>query len=215
MNKKIVFWGATGQARVLYECIAGSDIELVAIFDNNKQLESPFLEVPLFHGQSSFMTWHSLHQDEKIYFLVAIGGSKGKDRMNVQTWLQQEGLSPYTAQHNTAFLAQGVTIGSGSQILARSVIGVGTQVGRACIINTGAIIDHECIIGNGVHICPGAVLAGCVEIGRYATIGTGAVILPRVKIHEGAVIGAGAVVTKNIPAYTVAAGNPARVLRSL
>ncbi len=215
MNKKIVFWGATGQAKVLYECIAGSGMELVALFDNNKQLESPFPEVPLFFGESEFMSWHSLHQDEKIYFLAAIGGSNGKDRMKIQTWLQQQGLSPYTARHNTAFLAQGVTIGSGSQILARSVIGVQTQVGRACIVNTAAIIDHECVIGDGVHICPGAVLAGCVEVGRYATIGTGAIILPRAVIHEGAVVGAGAVVTKNIPAYTVAAGNPARILRSL
>jgi acetyltransferase-like isoleucine patch superfamily enzyme len=41
-----------------------------------------------------------------------------------------------------------------------------------------------------------------------------AIILPGVTIERGAVIGAGAVVTKNIPAYAIAVGNPARVIKS-
>ena len=46
-------------------------------------------------------------------------------------------------------------------------------------------------------------------------IGGSCTILPGVTIGENAVIGAGAVVTKDIPANTVAAGNPAKVLRKL
>ena len=46
-------------------------------------------------------------------------------------------------------------------------------------------------------------------------IGGGAILLPGVTIGKGSVIGAGAVVTKDIPPYTVAVGNPARVLRTL
>jgi hypothetical protein len=46
-----------------------------------------------------------------------------------------------------------------------------------------------------------------------ADIGTGAVILPGVSIGRRAIIGAGAVVTKSVPAYAIAAGVPARVLR--
>lgn len=53
-----------------------------------------------------------------------------------------------------------------------------------------------------------------VRIGAGADIGTNAIILPGVTIGEGAIIGAGAVVTTDIPAYAVAAGVPARVLRS-
>jgi len=45
-------------------------------------------------------------------------------------------------------------------------------------------------------------------------IGIGAVILPGVSIGRGAQIGAGAVVTTSIAAYAVAAGVPARLLRS-
>ncbi|MDB5527013.1 MAG: Hexapeptide transferase [Devosia sp.] len=52
-----------------------------------------------------------------------------------------------------------------------------------------------------------------VRIGAGADIGTNATILPGVSIGEGAIIGAGAVVTTDIPAYAIAAGVPARVLR--
>ena len=44
-------------------------------------------------------------------------------------------------------------------------------------------------------------------------IGEGAAILPGVKIGKGSVIGAGAVVTRDVPTYSIAVGNPARVIK--
>lgn len=52
-----------------------------------------------------------------------------------------------------------------------------------------------------------------VHIGAEADIGTGAIILPGVTIGRGAIIGAGAVVASDVPAYAIAAGIPARVIR--
>lgn len=52
-----------------------------------------------------------------------------------------------------------------------------------------------------------------VEIGNDVWIGRNAVILPGVCIGHGAVVGAAAVVTKDVPPYTIVAGNPARVIR--
>jgi maltose O-acetyltransferase len=53
-----------------------------------------------------------------------------------------------------------------------------------------------------------------VWIGNHAWIGARAIILPGVIIGEKAIIGAGAVVTKEVPAYAIAAGVPARVIKS-
>jgi acetyltransferase-like isoleucine patch superfamily enzyme len=53
-----------------------------------------------------------------------------------------------------------------------------------------------------------------VEIGAGSFIGVGTVILPNVRIGERAVIGANSVVTRDVPAFSVAAGAPARVIKT-
>lgn len=53
-----------------------------------------------------------------------------------------------------------------------------------------------------------------ILIKKGAHIGVRSVIMPGVIIEEGAIIGAGAVVTKDIPAYSVAAGVPAKVIKT-
>lgn len=54
-----------------------------------------------------------------------------------------------------------------------------------------------------------------ITIGDYVWIGGGAIVLPGVTIGDNCVIGAGSVVTKSIPAGSVAAGNPCKVVREL
>lgn len=165
----------------------GSDWQLIAVFDNDRRIEPPFDDVPLYFGESAFESWLSCQSSmEEIGFLVAIGGQHGRDRVEIQNHLSTRGLVPLIAKHPTAFVAENCAIGAGTQILAHSAVCVEARIGCACIINTGATVDHECYIGNGVHICPGAHLAGCVQVGDYAMIGTGATVIPRVRIGEGA-----------------------------
>ncbi|SEQ53702.1 putative colanic acid biosynthesis acetyltransferase WcaF [Devosia sp. YR412] len=52
-----------------------------------------------------------------------------------------------------------------------------------------------------------------IHIGRYAWVATNAFVGPGVTLEEGAVLGACAVTVKNLPAWTVHAGNPARYIR--
>lgn len=54
-----------------------------------------------------------------------------------------------------------------------------------------------------------------VRIGNKAWIGSNSTILPGVTIGEGAIVGAGSVVTRDVPANTVVAGNPARPLKTI
>jgi phosphonate metabolism protein (transferase hexapeptide repeat family) len=56
-------------------------------------------------------------------------------------------------------------------------------------------------------------LAHRVTIGPDVWIGHGAILLPGISVGTGGVVGAGAVVTKDVPDYTIVAGNPARVIR--
>ena len=85
-------------------------------------------------------------------------------------------------------------------------------MGPQCIVNINATVDHEGCLGKGVHIMPGATLAGCVTVGDFADIGSNATILPRLTIGEGATVGAGAVVTKDVAPGATVVGAPARPL---
>lgn len=54
-----------------------------------------------------------------------------------------------------------------------------------------------------------------VLLQRGAWVGAGTIILPGVVVGENAVVGAGSVVTRSVPAHTLVAGNPARVIREI
>jgi sugar O-acyltransferase (sialic acid O-acetyltransferase NeuD family) len=215
MNARVIFWGGTGQAKVLRELLlAANGPRLVAVVDNRADLTSPFVDVPLLIGHAGLRDWLALQAGEPPPgFLIAIGGRHGGCRLALQAELVALGLLPLIAIHPTAFVAPCARIGAGSQILACSAICVEVVLGLACIVNTAASIDHECRLGDGVHVAPGARLAGCVTVGSRTMIGTGAIIAPHITIGADAVIGAGAVVLKDVPSGAVIVGNPGRPLK--
>ncbi|MBT2738386.1 acyltransferase [Bacillus sp. ISL-7] len=60
---------------------------------------------------------------------------------------------------------------------------------------------------------PNGAIYGKIKVGSNTFIGNDVIILPGVEIGENCVIGAGSVVSRSIPAYSVAVGTPAKVVR--
>lgn len=112
----------------------------------------------------------------------------------------------------------------------------GVEIGRNVSINEWCFLDgyggleigdwariaHGCSIISEDHdfsdpdrpIYMQDKIKGRVTIGKDVWLGAGVRVMKGVTIGDGSVIGAGSVVTKNIPEYSVAVGNPARVIRS-
>ena len=100
---------------------------------------------------------------------------------------------------------------SGCSITAMSRISIGNRV----LIGSGAlIVDNDAHPKNPAARRYGGknISTAPIEIEDDVFIGARAIILKGVHIHKGAIIGAGAVVTKDVPAFAVAAGNPAKIV---
>ena len=134
-------------------------------------------------------------------------------------------------------IGSGTKIWHFSHIMPGAVLGEGCNVGQNVVISPEVVLGRNCKVQNNVSLytgvtCGDDVFLGpsCVftnvtnprsavvrrdqyartHVGRGASIGANATIVCGHDIGEYAFIGAGAVVTKDVPAYALVVGNPAR-----
>lgn len=179
------------------------------------------------------ISWLTRVASRRRYRIVSIGAGSRVDFWKIRAKTENEfHVGPHS------ILASRIVYerpGAALRIGARSFVGLGLMsiaeritIGDDVMISWGStLIDHNShsllarqrvadverwLQGHkdwtGVEIAP-------LSIGNHAWLGFSVALLPGVSIGEGAIIGAGSVVTRSIPAWTIAAGNPARILREM
>lgn len=126
----------------------------------------------------------------------------------------------------------GARIGPGSHVYpgARIWAPWNLEMGRTAAVADGAVIYNPdrvvlgdfAIVSQEAFLCTAShdytqwsfpLITGPIRVGRYAWVAARAFVHPGVSLGEGCVVGAGSVVTRDLPAWSVCAGNPCRVIK--
>lgn len=192
---------------------------------------------------STYKKWQLRKKKEAIYKIAQIGEwfeieegarifneSGEKERLIIGNHVLVAGMIRI-APHGMltigdySYVGPGATIGSAVSIKIGSYVGIGPYANISD--NNNHPTDPEKRIGHRIKVSPGGegyptmgtawelsekvpiIIGDNVWIGAYSHIGKG------VTIGEGAIVARQAVVTKDVPPYTIVAGNPARIVKKL
>ena len=143
-----------------------------------------------------------LGRDVRIYAFVNLYGCEIGDETKIGTFVEiQKGvrIGRRVKVSSHTFICEGVTI-QDEAFIGHGVMFINDKYPRSTNPDGSLQVESDWTI-----------LPTIVE--RRASIGSNATIMAGVTIGEGAIVGAGSVVTRDVPAFTIVAGSPAKVLR--
>lgn len=210
---KIAIYGAGGFGRELIP-VAGHAADICFISDNAEEIGTTILGVPTISFEH-FARREAGVEDSSVVIAVADAGV----RRRLSEKIVAAGLRAGQAVASSAIIGPGVTLGEGAILCHHTIVTASATIGRHFQANIFSYVAHDCVIGDFVTLAPRVCINGNTIVEDEAYIGTGAVLKQGtpdkpLRIGRGALIGMGAVVTKDVPAHTVVAGNPARPLQA-
>jgi len=207
-NSKLLVLGASGHGSVVAD----------AAMRTGQWSEVAFLDKK-FPTLGQFGKWTVIDLDENLekyrekYVNLVIAIGDNSVRLKWHSRAENAGFKLVSIVHPSASIGENVDIGAGSVLFAGSVINHGARIGRSCIVNTSASVDHDGVLEDGVHISPGAHLAGAVSVGECSWIGIGASVIQQVEIGKSVMVGAGAAVVDDVKDGVTVVGVPAKELK--
>ena len=212
--ERVLVIGAGSLARLIPDVAAAcGDLELlgfVDVADERRFLKGDAAQFPVY-GAAQFPGELKARLGD---FSVLFGSSLRGQRSELIAQVKEAGLSFTSIIHPSVIIAQSAHLGQGILMLPGVIIGPGASIGDHVILNTAVTVDHDSVLQDSVIIGPGVHLAGGVVVSSGTFVGIGACSAPGVTIGHNCLIGAGSVITESIPDNVVAAGVPARVIRS-
>ena len=176
VTRPLIILGAGGHARVVVALARAAGYSILGVCDP----ALPVNDVSRWEGIEVLGNDSSLDnfEPDRVGLVLGIGqratGNLRESRYNA---LRAKGYEFPALVHPAAWVARGVALQDGVQIMAGAVVQPGCEIGENSIVNTRAGVDHDCRIGRNVHVAPGATIVQGLHIGAYAVVGAGVTLL--------------------------------------
>ncbi len=203
-NKPVILIGSGGHASVLFEILQLSEIDIIGVVNPNLLKGSKVFNELLVLGEDSEILKYNPSEIELVNGLGPSTDSTKKQ--TIENEYLSLGYSFATVIHPQAIISSCAEIDEGVQVMAGVIIQFGVKIGKSCVINTGSIIEHDCIVKDYVHIGPGAVICGSVELFENVYIGANSVIIQNIKVRENSIVGAGTTLLKDLAPFLTYTG---------
>ena len=201
-ERSAMIFGAGGLAKSLIDLMRSTGgIEPICVLNDRPDRLREVLGVPVLGGREYLEPIRELGVP---YAVNAVGAVRRiEDRITISQLLDDAGFEQPALVDPAAYVAPSATLSPGAQVFAGAAVCSGATIGRSVIVNTNAVVSHDCVIGDFVHVAPGALLAGEVEVGRATLIGMGVTAVVYLKIGSSVIVGNAAVLNEDVPDGTI------------
>jgi sugar O-acyltransferase (sialic acid O-acetyltransferase NeuD family) len=211
--ENIALVGASGHAHAVIEAVEREGkYRIAGVIDTFKPVGHICLGYTVLGSEARLPEF--IRQYEICGAVVAIGDNWVRHRLVERIRSVVPDLPFLTAIHPSAQIAHSARVGNGSVILPGAIVCANAVVGEFCIVNTRASLDHDGKMENFSSFAPAVTAGGLVTIKPFAAVMLGVNIIESVCIGEHSVVGAGSLVLRDVPAFVVAYGSPAKVIRT-
>ena len=142
--------------------------------------------------------WTEIGADNQIFHFAAVGG--------IPQDLKYKGEETWLKIGDRNIIREFTTLQPGT------VTGIGeTVIGNVNLFMAYCHVAHDCVVANRVIMANGSTLAGHVEVESFAILGGLSAVHQFTRIGESVMLSGGAMVGQDVPPYTIAAGDRARL----
>jgi len=217
MGKKVIIIGGQGNGGVAAACINDMrerynilDYEVYGFINDFIPKGERINRYPVLGGLKDIQPY--IKKD--FYFIYAIHSvSHAPLRIKLFHALGIPGERLVTLIHPLCFIGEGVELAPGVMVMANSYIGPETKIGKCTFVMANCTIGHNSKIGDFCHFSVGAICSSVLNIGNGCDVALNATVMDKVTMGDYSVAGAGSLVLKDIEAYQVVVGSPARHLK--
>jgi len=203
--KPYIIVGAGGFGREVLQYlkdIHGHDPVRGFLDDRATEVEPASLEQQVLGTIDSYRP----HADDQLVLAI---GNPGL-RLRIARTLSERGARFASVVHPLAYVASSANLGTGCIIAPYATVGANARLADHVVLTFYSSVAHDAVVGEATALSPHSVANGGATLGVAAFLGTAAIVNPGRNVGEFARVAAGSVVYRDVPARSLAAGNPAR-----